>query len=91
MERLSERDLERQASRMHEMIRRLSVDAGLLVRRDGGAAYAAAHARCLECRDVGVCLHWLDGRMPGATPASFCPNVPLFRTCQAPPAHDYQI
>ena len=71
------RSVERQAIRMHQMMNRLHVDALALVRLRNGAAYAQARSRCLQCEDVGACLHWLDKGGPIARP-DFCPNLALF-------------
>ena len=43
------RRVERQATRMHEVMERLDVDAAALARVRQGQAYAEARARCLTC------------------------------------------
>src|SRR5262245_45131648 len=50
------RRVERRARRMHEMMQRLNVEAGTLVRFRGGDAYAQARARCLHCGTCDKCL-----------------------------------
>jgi hypothetical protein len=66
---------------MEELMRRLDVDTGKLVRLRGGDAYAEASARCLFCGTGDKCLRWLD--QPQAdTPPDFCPNLTLFRACK---------
>jgi hypothetical protein len=69
---------ERQAVRMLQMMRRLDVDPGDLIRERQGEAYSEARARCLACLTIGECLRWLDGyNLEGEQPG-FCPNVELF-------------
>ena len=75
------RRVERRAVRMHEMMRRLDVDAARLARLHGGDAYAEARARCLSCKASGVCLGWLDADSSGGRP-EFCPNLTLFEGCR---------
>ena len=75
------RSVERQATRMHQMMDRLAVDPRALVRLRNGDAYAEARSRCLSCVASESCLRWLDGYvMTGSTP-DFCPNLRLFRPC----------
>ena len=57
--------VERQASRMHEMMKRLDVDALALVRQKNGEVYAEARSRCLLCHESVRCLRWLDGKSGG--------------------------
>ena len=77
------RHVERQASRMHEMMHELDVDPLKLARLQSGNAYAEARSRCLHCAEAHGCLYWLEsaahdgGELPG-----FCPNLELFRTCR---------
>jgi hypothetical protein len=73
------RRVERQATRMHEVMERLDVDCAALARVDRGQVYAQARARCLTCGTSDQCLRWLDGQTPlkGQAP-SFCPNRRLF-------------
>lgn len=75
------RRVERQASRMHEMMSRLDVDGAQLARLRGGNAYAEARALCLLCPDSATCLHWLDSPQQAGRP-EFCPSLPLFETCK---------
>jgi len=75
------RTVERRATRMHQMMERLSVDACTLVRLRNGDAYAEARSRCLQCVDGGTCLLWLDKGGPEALP-DFCPNLEFFGACK---------
>jgi hypothetical protein len=54
------RRVERRAVCMHEMTRRLNVDAGKLARLRRGDACAEARATCLSCGTIDRCLRWLD-------------------------------
>jgi len=85
------RQVERQAQRMREMVERVGVDTGQLVRRDEGAAFARAQTRCLNCSATRACLSWLEsGKQAERTP-DFCPNATLFDALIRPPAADWQI
>ena len=77
------RSVERQAVRMHQMMRRLDVDPGALIRLRRGEAYAEARARCLSCATIGDCLRWLDGYALEDEGPDFCPNLRLFLALQA--------
>jgi hypothetical protein len=66
---------------MHEMMDRLDVDAGRLVRLDQGEAYAEARIRCLDCRETETCLRWLEAFDDFAGRPEFCPNIELFDAC----------
>lgn len=81
------RRVERQARRMHEMMRRLDVDAGRLVRVRTGDAYAEARRRCLFCGTSDMCLRWLDDPTRSSVNPEFCPNLPLFEMAR-PNTHD---
>ena len=72
------RRVERQATRMHEMMDRLSVDGAALAREGQGHAYAEARKRCLTCGTSDQCLRWLDNRTLASEAPEFCPNVRLF-------------
>ena len=77
------RSVERQAVRMHQMMRQLDVDTAALIRLRRGEAYTEARARCLSCTTIGDCLRWLDGyALEGESP-DFCPNLWLFLALQA--------
>ncbi len=76
------RSVERQAVRMHQMMRRLDVDPGVLIRLRRGDAYAEARARCLACTTIGDCLRWLDGYALEDESPDFCPNLQLFCPCR---------
>lgn len=79
----ADRSVERQAVRMHQMMRRLDADPAALIRLRRGEAYAEARARCLCCTTIGDCLRWLDGyALEGESP-DFCPNLQLFLALQA--------
>ena len=60
--------VERQAGRMHEMMKRLDVDALALVRQKNGEAYTEARTRCLSCEESVRCLRWRSGLLP-------CPSL----------------
>jgi hypothetical protein len=81
------RRVERRASRMEELLRRLDVDTVKLVRLRGGDAYAEARARCLFCGTGDKCLRWLD-QPPSQASVSpdFCPNLTVFMACKRNPA-----
>jgi len=72
------RRVERQATRMHEVMERLDVDAAAVARVRQGQAYAEARARCLTCGTSDRCLRWLDSRSASSEPPEFCPNQRLF-------------
>jgi hypothetical protein len=72
------RRVERQATRMHEVMERLDVDAAALARVRQGRAYAEARVRCLTCGTSDRCLRWLDSRSASSEPPEFCPNLHLF-------------
>jgi hypothetical protein len=65
---------------MLQMMRRLGVNPGDLVRERQGDAYTEARARCLACVTIGECLSWLDGYISEDEHPGFCPNVELFRS-----------
>jgi hypothetical protein len=71
------RRVERQATRMHEIMERLQVDVLALARLEEGRVYAQARARCISCGTADRCLRWLDGN-PTADRPVFCPNLRLF-------------
>jgi hypothetical protein len=72
------RRVERQATRMHEMMDRLGVDGAALARERQGEAYAEARTRCMTCGTSDRCLRWLDGDPASKGPPDFCPNLRLF-------------
>ena len=72
--------VERQASRMHEMMNRLDVDALVLVRQKNGEVYAQSRSRCLLCQESVRCLRWLDGKSGGGP--DFCPVLHFFDACR---------
>src|SRR5262245_23265422 len=72
------RRVERQATRMHEMMDQLNVDAAALARADRGDVYAEARARCLTCGTSDKCLRWLDAQPASKEQPTFCPNRRLF-------------
>lgn len=73
------RRVERQATRLHEMIDRLGIDPVALVRLNNGEAYHEARAACLFCHKTDACLAWLDGTMQADQPG-FCPNLELLKS-----------
>lgn len=74
--------VERQAVRMHDMMRRLDVDAAKFVRLENGDAYAQARKRCLTCGTCDLCLRWLDGHGRQGRLPEFCPNLRTFQACK---------
>ena len=78
--------VERQAVRMHEMMRRLDVDALKLVRLRNGEVYARARRNCLSCSTCDLCLRWLDGVTRQDRQPEFCPNLRAFQACRRPAA-----
>lgn len=76
------RHVERQASRMNEMMERMDVDPVQLARLRDGDAYAEARTACLHCINAQDCLLWLDAAQPGAGTPDFCPNTELFKACK---------
>lgn len=74
--------VERQAVRMHEMMRRLDVDVAKFVRLENGDAYAQARKRCLACGTCGLCLRWLDVPDRQERLPEFCPNLQPFLACK---------
>ena len=75
------RRVERQARRMHEMMKRLNVDPGKLARSRRGDAYAE-RATCLFCGTSEKCLRWLDDPAQAGKRPEFCPNLTLFKSCK---------
>jgi hypothetical protein len=73
------RRVERQATRMHEMMDRLNVDEAALARARQGEVYAEARARCLTCGTSDKCLRWLDRDPAPEERPAFCPNLRLFQ------------
>jgi hypothetical protein len=80
------RRVERQARRMHEVMRRMDVDAGRLARLRGGEAYAEARTRCLFCGTSEKCLRWLDDPTQAGRRPEFCPNLSLLEACKRDPS-----
>jgi hypothetical protein len=74
------RTVERQASRMAEMMDKLGVDPMKLVRLRGGEAFAEARTNCLKCSHVHECLSWLDAN--SVERPRFCVDLPLFESCR---------
>ena len=85
------RHVECQANRMIDMIQRLGVDTGKLVRLEQGGAYAEARQKCLNCLSARECLSWLRASPPSGERPLFCANFELLEQCMRPPASDYQI
>jgi hypothetical protein len=82
MDWLMLRRIERRARRMHEVMSRLNVDAGILTRLRCGDAYAKARNRCFFCGTSDTCLRWLDQPNLFSTRPEFCPNLSLFEACK---------
>ena len=76
------RRVERQATRMADMMQRLDVDTGKLVRIGNGFAYADARLKCLNCRNATECLLWLDAKPASSETPTFCPSFSLFEACK---------
>lgn len=72
------RRVERQATRMHEMMERLDVDGAALARSGKGDAYMQARTRCLTCGTSDKCLRWLEREQTPARSPDFCPNLSTF-------------
>jgi len=82
MDRFIERDGERRASRMREVIERLGVDRSALAREGGGSDLLRAQEKCQVCPCVAECLMWVDGRATAETAPAFCCNLALFERCR---------
>ncbi len=74
--------VERQASRMHDMMERLDVDPAKLARLEGGEAYAKARLNCLRCPNARECLFWLETEPQSGERPLFCQNLALFEACK---------
>ncbi len=81
MNRAMRKTVERRATRMHQMMDRLQVDARVLVCLRDGDAYTEARWRCLRCEESCMCLYWLDKGIPDVRP-DFCPNLEFFNACK---------
>jgi hypothetical protein len=81
--------VERRASRMHEMMKRLDVDPRILGQRRHGDAYAEARARCFFCGTSDKCLRWLDASATTNRKPAFCPNLSLLEACRRIHPTDY--
>jgi hypothetical protein len=82
------RRVERQATRMHEMMERLNVDGAALARVKQGEAYLQARTRCLTCSTSDNCLRWLDSEPTPSRPPDFCPNLRVFEAFRKAPEPD---
>jgi hypothetical protein len=76
------RTVERQASRMADMMQRLDTDPVKLVRVRAGEAFADARTRCLQCSSARECLLWLNADPPSGEAPLFCPNLALLESCK---------
>lgn len=76
------RNVERQAVRMHQMMQRLNIDAPRFGVLQFGNTYGESRARCLNCQSVGECLAWLDATPPKRETPGFCPNTSFFEACK---------
>lgn len=72
------RRVERQATRMHEMMERLNVDGAALARANNGDVYKEARTRCLTCGTSDKCLRWLEREEIPPRRPDFCPNISTF-------------
>jgi hypothetical protein len=72
------RRVERQATRMHDMMERLDVDGAALARADKGDVYMQARTRCLSCGTSDKCLRWLESEVTPTPSPDFCPNFVIF-------------
>ncbi len=77
--------VERRASRLHEMIDALDVDAAALARLCKGEIYAELRRRCLACGTGDLCLRWLDDPARQRNRPDFCPSLPVFDACRRAP------
>lgn len=80
------RRVERQATRLHQMMHRLDVDPSALARLRDGDAYTQARNRCLFCGTSDKCLRWLDQPVRKGQRPEFCPSLRLFEACKRKPA-----
>ena len=78
------RRVERQATRMHDVMDRLNVDGAALARERQGQAYADARSRCVTCGTSDRCLRWLDRQPVSSALLEFCPNLSLFEKYRKP-------
>jgi hypothetical protein len=76
------RRVERQATRLKDMMDRLDVDPVALARLKRGQAYQEAQAACLFCRQADRCLAWLDFDTAAEPNPEFCPNASVLMTCK---------
>jgi Family of unknown function (DUF6455) len=72
------RNVERQATRMHDMMDKLDVKGIDVARVRSGEAYAEARTKCLDCHNTQECAAWLQSDRPDRGKPDFCPNLPLF-------------
>ena len=78
------RQVERQATRLHDLMDKLDVK-GIDVARNGrGAAYAEARTKCLDCHNTHDCFVWVQSNSPDKGAPDFCPNLPLFEGLKKP-------
>ena len=76
------RTVERQASRLAEIMERLEVDPVKLVRLRAGEAFAEARTKCLQCSSARECVLWLDAEPRSGEQPLFCPNFALLESCK---------
>lgn len=72
------RRVERQATRMHDMMERVDVDGAALARANEGEVYKEARTRCLTCGTSDKCLRWLESEEILPRRPDFCPNINTF-------------
>ena len=78
------RNVERQATRMHDMMNKLDVKGIDVARVRSGEAYAEARTKCLDCHNTHECLAWVQSDKPDNGKPDFCPNFPLFEGLKKP-------
>lgn len=76
------RDVERQATRMSQVMRRLNVNTLKVACVREGQAYTQARLTCFDCHNASRCLEWLDAAPEDVGQPTFCPNLPLFTQCK---------
>ena len=66
------------AELLDRAIRATGAGPAVVVRKDGGRAFAEARITCLHCRYSRACQNWLDAADGLPVPADFCPNAGFF-------------
>lgn len=76
------RQVAQRERRTEQMIERLCVDAGALVRMEQGDTFAEVRLRCFECSHSRECRNWLDRGGATCREPWFCPNLKTFLDCR---------